>query len=263
MRKILFSCATVFIAGSLLAQQKEGKVIYERSVQMQMTMAMQGGGEPTTQTVTRTNKFELNFANGKSSWRQMEDEIQDDNFAGGPGTVIRNIGSSPDDITFCDFTQAKLLEQRSFMDKQFLITDSIKRNNTWKLSDETKTVLNHLCRKATSSRIGKRMSMSMENGNMVRKEVDDTVNVVAWFTTDIPVSVGPESPGQLPGIILEMETNRGRTKYTALEIIAKPDLSAIKEPTKGKKVSRAEYTEETKKLMDEMQKNGGFRFRAG
>jgi GLPGLI family protein len=111
--------------------------------------------------------------------------------------------------------------------------------------------------------MGKRMTMGMENGAMVRKEVDDTITVIAWFTTDIPVSVGPENPGQLPGIILEMETNRGRTRYTALEIQAKPNLSAIKEPTKGKKVTRAEYTSETKKLMDEMQKNGGLRFRAG
>lgn len=262
MRRILFSGLSLVLAGSLLAQQKEGKVIYERTIQAQMTMAM-NGGEPTTQNVTRKARFELNFANGKSSLQEMEDEIQDDNFGGGPNTVIRTFGSSPDDVTFCDFSQSKLVEQRTFMDKQFLVLDSLKKTNTWKLSEETKTILNHLCRKAVSERMGKRMTIGMENGAMVRKEVDDTITVVAWFTTDIPVSVGPENPGQLPGIILEMETNRGRTKYTALEIQAKPNLSAIKEPTKGKKVTRAEFTEETKKLMDEMQKNGGMRFRAG
>jgi GLPGLI family protein len=262
MRRIVFSCLSLVLAGNLLAQQKDGKVIYERTIQAQVAIS-NNGGEPVSQNVTRKARFELNFANGKSSLQEMEDDIQDDNFGGGPNTIIRTFGSNPDDITFCDLTQAKLVEQRTFMDKQYLILDSIKRSGTWKLSEETKTILNHLCRKAVSERMGKRMTMGMENGNMVRKEVDDTISVVAWFTTDIPVSVGPESQGQLPGLILEMETNRGRTKYIALEIQAKPDLSAIKEPTKGKKVTRAEFTDETRKLMDEMQKNGGLRFRAG
>jgi GLPGLI family protein len=106
------------------------------------------------------------------------------------------------------------------------------------------------------------MTMGMENGKMERKEVDDTATLIAWFTTDIPVPAGPEVQGQLPGIILAYETNGGRTTYKALEIFAKPDLAAIKEPTKGKKVTRLQFTEETRKLMDEMQKNGGMRFRA-
>jgi hypothetical protein len=116
MKRILFPCLGLLLAGSLSAQQKEGKVIYERAVQLQMTMAMQGG-EPQTTTTTRTNKFELNFANNQMSWKQMEEEIQAEE--GGGGMVIRNFGNSPDDITFCDFSQSKRVEQRDFMDKQF------------------------------------------------------------------------------------------------------------------------------------------------
>lgn len=260
MKRNLFPCLALLLAGSLSAQQKEGKVIYERTVQIQMTMAMQGG-EPQTTTTTRTNKFELNFANNQMSWKQMEEDIQADEGAGGGGMVVRTIGNSPDDVTFCDFSQSKRVEQREFMDKQFLITDSLQKNN-WKLSDETKTILNHLCRKATAQRFGKRMTMGMQNGKMERKEVDDTTTMIAWFTTDIPVPAGPEVQGQLPGVILALETNGGRTTYKALEILAKPDLAAIKEPTKGKKVTRTQFTEETRKLLDEMQKNGGMRFRA-
>ncbi|RYG45403.1 MAG: GLPGLI family protein [Chitinophagaceae bacterium] len=258
MKRLLFPCLAVLLAGGLSAQQKEGKVIYLRTVQMQMTFAT-GNGEPQTQTQTRTNKFELNFANNQMSWKQMEDEIQDENVGGG-NMVFRTIGAGPDDVTFCDFSQAKRVEQRDFMDKQFLITDSIQKN-TWKLTEETKTILNHLCRKATSQRIGKRMTMGIQNGKMERKEVDDTASLIAWFTTDIPVPVGPEVQGQLPGIVLEYESNGGRTNYKALEIIAKPDMSAIKEPTKGKKVTRTQFQEETRKMMEEMQRNGGGQFR--
>lgn len=258
MKRIVLPCLSLLLAGSLSAQQKEGKVTYLRSVQLQMTMALQGG-EPQTQTQTRTNKFELNFANNQMIWKQLEDDIQAEEGPSG-GMMIRTIGGGQDDITFCDFSLGKKVEQRDFMDKRFLVSDSIQKNN-WKLTEETKTILNHLCRKATAQRIGKRMSMGMENGKMERKEVDDTTTMIAWFTTDIPVPVGPEVQGQLPGIILELETNGGRTTYKALEIEAKPDLAAIKEPTKGKKVTRAQFTEETKKLIDQMQQNGGMRIR--
>ena len=50
------------------------------------------------------------------------------------------------------------------------------------------------------------MMMTMDNGKMERKEIDDTSIIVAWFTTDIPVSAGPEVQGQLPGLILGLET---------------------------------------------------------
>ncbi|MGN6294011.1 MAG: GLPGLI family protein [Chitinophagaceae bacterium] len=258
MKRIVLPCLSLLLTGSLFAQQKEGKVTYERSVQMQITMAARGG-EPQTISQTRTNKFELNFANNQMSWKQLEDEIQADEAQTG-GMMIRNLGGGQDDITFCDFSQSKKIEQRDFMDKRFLISDSIQKGN-WKLTDETKTILDHLCRKATTQRIGKRMSTGMQNGKMERKEVDDTTTTIAWFTTDIPVPAGPEVQGQLPGLILELEVNGGRTIYKALDIQAKPDMAAIKEPTKGKKVTRAEFTDETKKMIDQMQQNGGMRFR--
>ena len=253
MKKIVFSVFAFLSIAIVNAQQKEGKVIYQRTTQLQMRIADHTGSENETMR-TRTDKFEMSFANGQMVFKQMEDEIQDDNFGGGGGMVIRTFGGGADDVTFCDFDKARKTELREFFDKKFLITDSIRRGN-WKLSDETKTILNHVCRKATSQRIGKRMMMSMDNGKMERKEIDDTSSIIAWFTTDIPVSAGPEVQGQLPGLILSLETNNGRTVYTALEISPKADIASIKEPTKGKKVTPDEFTKERNKMMDEMQKN--------
>jgi len=253
MKKIFFSAFALLSIAVVEAQQKEGKVIYQRSTQMQMRIADNNGSENET-TRTRTDKFEMNFANGQMIWKPMEDEIQDDNMGGEGGMMIRSIGGGADDATFCDFEKARKVELREFFDKKFLITDSIRRGN-WKMGDETKTILNHLCRKATSQRIGKRMMMSMDNGKMERKEIDDTSTIVAWFTTDIPVSAGPEVQGQLPGLILGLETNNGRAVYTALEIFPKADIASIKEPTKGKKVSLDEFTKERNKMMEDMQKN--------
>jgi GLPGLI family protein len=253
MKKMFFSAFALFSLTIINAQQKEGKVIYERVTQLQMRFADHNGSESESMR-NKSDKFELNFANGQMIMTTIEDELPDDNMSGGGGMVIRTMGAGADDVTFCDFDKARKVELREFFDKKFLIADSIRRGN-WKLTDETKTILNHTCRKATSQRIGKRMMMSMDNGKMERKEMDDTSSIVAWFTTDIPVSAGPEVQGQLPGLILGLETNNGRSVYTAIEISPKADIASIKEPTKGKKVTPDEFTKERNKMMDDMQMN--------
>jgi GLPGLI family protein len=91
---------------------------------------------------------------------------------------------------------------------------------------------------------------------MERKEVNDTTNIVAWFTTDIPVSAGPaEYQGQLPGLILEMNVNDGRQIFIAKTISDKADLAVIKEPTGKKRYTQEEFRKEGDKMMEEMQRN--------
>jgi GLPGLI family protein len=98
--------------------------------------------------------------------------------------------------------------------------------------------------------------MTMDNGKMERKEISDTSNIVAWFTTDIPVSSGPaDYQGQLPGLILEVDVNNGRIVFKALEIKAKADMAAIKEPKGQKKLTPSEFNKEREKMLDEMSRN--------
>jgi len=104
----------------------------------------------------------------------------------------------------------------------------------------------------------------MENGEMKREMVPDTLAVVAWFTPDIPVSVGPGTyQGQLPGLILELDENNGQTFFKSVEISPKVNASKIKEPKDGKKITQAEFDKERDKAMEEMRKNmpNGMRMR--
>ena len=172
------------------------------------------------------------------------------------GMQIRMIGPGQDDIIFCNFNAAVKTEQRSMFDKKFIVADSIKKLN-WKLTGETKNILGHVCQQVIAQRYGKRTAMNMENGKLERKEINDTSKIVAWFTTDIPVAAGPEVQGQLPGLILALDMNDGRMVYKALEISPKVNLASIKEPVKGKKVTQAEFTTETQKMIEDMQKNQG------
>jgi GLPGLI family protein len=126
------------------------------------------------------------------------------------------------------------------------------------MTGETKAILNHNCMKATATQTSSSTRMTMDNGKMERKVVEDTSLVVAWFASDIPVSAGPaEYQGQLPGLILEMDVASGRQTFRATEISAKADLASIKAPTGKKHYTREEFRKEVDKMMDEMQRNNG------
>ncbi len=96
----------------------------------------------------------------------------------------------------------------------------------------------------------------MVNGEVKREEVPDTSNITAWFTLAIPVAVSPEFQGQLPGLILAIDINNGRTVYKAIEVSPKVDLAILKEPKDGKKITPKEFADERTKLMKDMQRNG-------
>jgi GLPGLI family protein len=237
-----------------MAQQKEGKVIYERITKMQIQI---NDNDQLAQNLpqTRTDKFELLFGNNQSLWHISDEQTPEDENVGGGGVQIRMIGGGVDDISYYDISKGTSTEQRDMFEKKFVISDSIRKLN-WKLTGESKTVLNHNCQKATAQRSGVHMVMNMDNGKMERKEMRDTSTIIAWFTPDIPVAAGPdEFQGQLPGLILEMDVNNGRQIYKATGISPKADIDAIKEPKNGKKVTRDEFKKETQKMMDEMQKN--------
>lgn len=258
MKRLLIAAA-ILVAIPTLAQVKDGKILYERTVQMQIRI---NDDNPAFQNMIpkeRKDKFELLFTEGKSLWQPVEDDAQNDETAFGDGggmrMVIRMPGSN--DVLFHNVAESKKVEQRELADKNYIIADSIRKMN-WKVAGETKTILGHNCMKATTQRTQESFRMTMDNGEAKREKVIDTMNITAWFATDMPGSFGPDTyQGQLPGTILEIDVNNGRTSFKAIEITPKIDVAKIKEPTKGKKVTQDEFAKEREKMMQEMMKNGG------
>ncbi len=259
MKKIIIAGCFLFTTGIVQAQKKEGKVIYERVSQMIARFNINGVDQEVPKT--RKDNLELVFGAGKSLWRTVEkDEDNDANT--GDGVQIRMIVAGNNDVLFTNFENGKRVEKKEFMDKTFIVDDSIGKLK-WKMTGETKTILNHLCMKATTEKISTQMRMNIDNGVVEKKEIQDTAIVIAWFTNDIPVAAGPgEYQGQLPGLILEMDINNGKQKYLATSISEKADIAEIKEPTGKKHYTPAEFKATQDKLMTEMQKNnqGGGNF---
>src|SRR5258705_6290302 len=259
--KALATVGCLVLSVSLIqAQQKTGKVVYERVSQMQARFNINGIENVVPQS--RKDNFELTFGNNQSLWKAVEQDNDDGgNLSDGSGAQIHMIVAGSNDVLFCNFQTGKRTEKREFLDKTFIVDDSIS-SLKWKMTGETKSILNHNCMKAQATRISTQTRMTMDNGKMERKEVQDTANIIAWFASDIPVSAGPgEYQGQLPGLILEMDVNNGRQTYIATGISEKADLAIIKEPTRKKHYTPDELKKGRDKMMKEMHENyhGGHR----
>jgi GLPGLI family protein len=255
MKKILIASCFLVLANLVEAQQNKGAIVYDRVSQMQIRIA--GGDEGLEQHLpkTRTDKFELTFGNNQSLWKQAEQEPEDLSSFGGEGMQIRTMSIGSSDVLFTNLETGKRVMKRDLFDKTFIVDDSINKLK-WKMTGETKTILNLPCMKATASLISPRMTMNIDNGKMERKEVMDTSTIVAWFSSSIPVSVGPgEYQGQLPGVILEMDIANGRQVFKAVSISEKADIASIKEPTGKKRVTQKEFREEQEKMFKDMQMN--------
>ncbi len=254
MKKIfLFYFLIVTIVAD--AQMKEGRITYERIVQN--NFRVQGMDPEVANRIprTRTDHFELMFGNNQSLWKILPDANAEANsFGEGNRMTMRFGGMGADDEVYYNFETGKRIDKRELSGKNYLVDDSI-RKLSWKISDETKTISGYTARKATTQRIGTRSVMSMENGEMKRQDVADTTIILAWFTAQIPVPAGPEFQGQLPGLIIELDMNNGRTVYKATEISAKVSTDKIKEPKGGKRITNADFAKEREKLMEEMRRN--------
>jgi GLPGLI family protein len=242
---------------SEVAPNKEGKVIYERTQQIRRPQNLDPEMAARFPSA-RTDVFELLFTADKCLWRGVPraDGGNGDVTMQGPGgnVGVFRMGAGANDETFTDLSKRQRIDKRELFDNELVVADSI-RPLAWKFGEETKTILGKTARKAYAQRIGTRMAVSMQNGELKRSPVADTSSIVAWFTTEVPVSFGPgEFQGQLPGLVLEVDVNNGRTIFKAVEFSPKVSVSSIREP-KGKHLTPSEFEKERDRLMAEMSRN--------
>ncbi|MEN9702223.1 MAG: hypothetical protein RIR55_1565 [Bacteroidota bacterium] len=269
MKKIIFGFGLVLLSTTaLFAQMKEGKIVYERKINMWRMIT-----DPEMRTRIpefRTANFELLFNDKASLFRSVPDDEAPDPFAnnGGDRGGQRFNFRMPETTTYIDLASQMQYESRPMFEKTFLVVDSLKPLK-WKISEETKTIAKHLCKKATTTvaaqmvrmggiRIGRNNATTSDSAKkadapIVPKETE----VVVWYTEDIAASVGPEVYTGLPGAILEVDMDNGSNVTTATEVTTKYPKKELTQPTKGDKMNRAQFQDAMKKLMEDMQRGGG------
>ncbi|MCO4821158.1 MAG: GLPGLI family protein [Flavobacteriaceae bacterium] len=172
----------------------------------------------------------------------------------------------------------KLMQEQEFFGKQFLINDDLPKLE-WVMTGETKQIGKYLCMKATAvkqldgsdfmnarrrnrdnDKEEKETDSTKTNNPIDNIEIPKEVTITAWYTPQIPINQGPGEYWGLPGLILEVSSDR--TTILCSKIVMNPgEKEAIKVPSKGKEVTQEEYAEIVKKKMEEMREMYGGRNR--
>lgn len=129
-------------------------------------------------------------------------------------------------VVYKDVANKVYLRSSNLAGKGFLVKDKLV-DYQWKLSEETKTVGNYVCKKATA--------------------VYNDKEITAWYAPSIPINDGPDEYYGLPGLIIELTD--GSITYNALSVQETPDISIVK-PGKGKEITKAAYQELKKERIE-------------
>ena len=190
-------------------------------------------------------EFALTFNEYESSYKKVA-SLDDAPTASADGMMIRVMGG--DGVVYRNTKELQLKESADLFGKPFLIVDEPERLD-WKIGSEQKQIGKFTCQKATYTRQVRQMVIDSEKE--APEEIIRDMEVVAWFTMDIPVNHGPDDYWGLPGLILEV--NDGNRAYVCNKVTLNADASiTIEIPREGKKVSSEEFADIRAKKMKEI-----------
>lgn len=275
--KIAFLLTVFFASSNLFAQDFQGKAYYISKTTMDID---QFGGqdmsaEQKKQIQERMKSFlekeyTLTFSKSESIYKE-EEKLAAPGGSGGRGGFGASLTGGP---KYKNVQTKEVIQDQEFFGKQFLVKDELK-DLEWKMGTETKLIGQYTCFKATATVVPSGVDFSSFRGSRGRNQKSEgekgndstdsnepkapkTIEVVAWYTPQIPVNQGPDDYWGLPGLILEI--NADRTTILCTKIVLNPkEKESIDKPKKGEEVTQAEYTEITTKKMEEMREMYGGR----
>lgn len=237
----------LFLVVSLAVNaQLSGEIHYATTVNMHKNLPDDERGERMKKWIPETMDFEnlLLFTGTETVYKNVHNEGEEVNFEDEEDrrkSMIKKRMAPANDIIYTNVETGEVVEKKEFMDKIFLIRDSIV-NSRWKLTGEMKVVSDMNCLKA----------------EYIPNAADslDTLQMYVWFSPEIPVSSGPAGYGGLPGLIVYLNEFDGTKVISLTKIVMREiDKGEIEEPKKGKEVTREEFYEIVMKKMEEQRKN--------
>ena len=257
----------LFITGSVFAQDFSGRATYKThrksSIKLDSTtMASTPGIQEQLEAQMRKmfqKTYTLDFTKSKSVYKEVQ-ELDAPKVPSSNGVMIMVQGSNgSNDVLFKNILENRMANKKELMGKVFLIRDNLVAYD-WELTGETKNIGNYTCYKAKFEIEEEDLQINMIDGEVKEEKVTKKRTLVAWYTPEVPISNGPRDYGGLPGLILEV--NDGNQTIVCSEIVLNPsEVKEIKEPTKGKVVTREEFSkisfEKTKDMMNRYRSRDG------
>lgn len=252
--------AAMLLCISATGQQKEGTILYKKTMNLHRTILNEQ--MKAIMPEFKISNHQLLFSDSISVFKLIPQDETPDPFAGsgrGGTTMVFNGRGSDAGELFKDISKNKTIQVTDVGGRNYLITDSIKHLN-WKLTEESKQILGYTCYKAVAKKNGstpKMLSISSLNGpgktdsTITPNNSPKQIEIVAWFTTSIPVPIGPDSYGELPGAILEINIDNGVTIIEAFEVKPSVNKKELVVPKKGKEITREAYQQLMKDLLSQ------------
>ena len=272
LKTFMLSC---LISGTMIAQDFSGRATYKthRKSSFELdstTIAANPGIQEQMEAQMRKmfqKTFTLDFTKSESMYKE-EQELDAPKGPSANGGVMVMVmgGDGSSDILYKNISQNRMAHKTELMGKVFLIKDNLVAYD-WELTGETKNIGIYTCYKAVYEREEESIEINMIDGEVKEEKVTKKTTLVAWYTTDVPVSNGPNNYGGLPGLILEV--NDGDLTIVCSELVLNPKkVKEIIEPVKGKIVARKKFEdiakEKTKEMMDRYKtRDGGMRIQFG
>ena len=168
---------------------------------------------------------------------ELSDEINETSADGEPTMRMKVKRDANLEEYYTDLKGGNYIHKRDIFGKYFILNEVVDHPK-WKMVQEQKDVLGYSCMKATSEN---------EKGELA----------TAWYTMSIPLAIGPNTWGGLPGTILELEESVDGTSYiaTAVDLNANPELIV---PSGGKKIGLKKFLKmEERKRKEREEMYGG------
>lgn len=213
--------------------------------------------------------FVLTFNRTESIYK-IDEKLEAPNQGGG-GRFRAIMSGAMDGIKYKNVKSKQLLSENELFGKLFLIKDDLPELQ-WKMTGKTKQIGGYTCFEASAIQTWKDFDISAfrrppntddtdkNEDKAASAEEDVEIEISAWYTMQIPVNQGPGDYWGLPGLILEVSA--GKTTILCSKIILNPEeKTTIKQPSKGKEVSKEEYVKIATEKYLEMREN--FRRRGG
>jgi GLPGLI family protein len=239
MKKSLFTVILIFLSISLNAQinKKSGQVVYQtiKKIELNLEGELSHLANQIPKEIKKENELIFNEKASvyRSLIRNQENELENET----SGSLIQIKSGSSNEFVYSDLILKTNTSQREFLSRLFLI-DSKADTIQWKLTGNQKNILDINCHEAQLTGTPKR--------------------IIAWFAPSIPVPTGPDGYTGLPGLILSLDIDNGKSVIDAQSINFRDvDSKEITKPKSGKKVTQKEYEKIVEDKKRELSGNQG------